>query len=180
MDSLDIQEVMRARQGDREAFTRLMRQLETPMYAVAKQIVQRDEDCADAMQETVFIAYKSMYTLREPAYFRTWIIRILINECRRLLKQRNKQVPLTDLSDKPSPSPEEDGGLELREAIDSLELPMRLVVVLHYIQDLPIKEVARTLELSEGTVKSRLYRAREKLLRWMEKSRGVESQYESR
>jgi len=57
---------------------------------------------------------------------------------------------------------------------------MRLVVVLHYIQDLPIKEVAKTLEISEGTVKSRLYRAREKLLRWMAKSRGVESQYESR
>jgi len=179
MDNLNTQEVTLARQGDREAFTRLMRQLESPMYVVAKQILQRDEDCADAMQETVLIAYKSMVSLREPAYFRTWIIRILINECRRLLKQRKKQVPFSTLTDKPSASGDYEG-MELREAIDSLELPMRLVVVLHYMQDLPIKEVARTLEVSEGTVKSRLYRAREKLLRWMEQSRGVESKYESR
>jgi len=131
------------------------------------------------MQETVLTAYKSVHALREPAYFRTWMIRILINECRRLLKQRNKQVPLTNLSDKHSASGEYEG-MELREAIDSLDLPMRLVIVLHYMHDLPIKEVARTLGISEGTVKSRLYRAREKLLLWLEPSRGVESGYESR
>ncbi|TVY03195.1 sigma-70 family RNA polymerase sigma factor [Cohnella terricola] len=176
---MDIQEVMRARQGDREAFTRLMRQLESPMYAVAKQILQRDEDCADAMQETVLTAYKSVHALRDPAYFRTWMIRILINECRRLLKQRKKQIPLPNLSDKHSTSGGYEG-MELREAIDSLDLPMRLVIVLHYMNDLPIKEVARTLDISEGTVKSRLYRAREKLLLWLEPLRGVESSYESR
>jgi len=155
--------------------------LESPMYAVAKQMLRRDEDCADAMQETVLIAYKSLQALREPAYFRTWIIRILMNECRRVLNQRNRQVPLSAVPDKPSARDEYEG-MELREAVDSLDLPMRLVIELHYMHDLSIKEVAKSLDVSEGTVKSRLHRAREKLMRWLEPEspKGVESRYEYR
>ncbi|WP_239616526.1 RNA polymerase sigma factor [Cohnella mopanensis] len=176
---MDIQVVIRAIQGDREAFTTLMRQLESPMYAIAKQMLQRDEDCADAMQETILSAYKSIHSLREPAFFRTWVIRILINKCNRMLKQRDHLVSLTNIPDKHSAA-DDYGGMELREAIDNLELPMRLVVILHYVQDLPIKEVARMLDISVGTVKSRLYRAREKLLRWLDFSEEVEDTYESR
>lgn len=63
-------DVILARVGDREAFIRLIHRLEMNMYRVARAIVKRDEDCADAIQETILKAYQSVRTVREPAYFK--------------------------------------------------------------------------------------------------------------
>lgn len=175
---MEIGDVKRARDGDHEAFARLMAQLEGPMYGLARQMLRRDEDCADAMQETVLSAFKTIHTLREPAYFRTWVMRILINVCNRMLKQRSRQVLLSDVPEQPA---EDDyGDVELHEAVERLERPMRLVVLLHYVQDLPVKEVAKLLRISQGTVKSRLFRAREKLLGWLVDSKEGGNRDESR
>ncbi|WP_025691261.1 sigma factor [Paenibacillus zanthoxyli] len=77
------QEVKLAKQGDREAFIRLTRQIENGLYNTARAMVKKDEDIADALQETILKAYKSLDTLREPGFFKTWVYRILINECNR-------------------------------------------------------------------------------------------------
>jgi len=157
-----IEDIERARKGDKEAFVRLMRALEVSLYQTARAFLRSDADCADAMQETVLRAYRSMQSLKDAAHFKTWMIRILINECKRMLHAKRNVVALANGYD---PAAVEPGfaKLELRELVDRLEAPLRSVVLLYYYGDLSVKEIAGELELPEGTVKSRLHRARELL-----------------
>ncbi|RUS45169.1 RNA polymerase sigma factor [Cohnella sp. AR92] len=169
-----IDDVKQAQKGDQSAFVRLMRSFETVLYQTAKAFFHGDEDCADAMQETVLRAYRSLSGLKEPAYFKTWLVRIHINECKRMLQSRKVYVPLTDGMD---PQVNEAGYvvMEIREMVDRLEAPLRTVIRLYYYGDLTVKEIAEQLSLPEGTVKSRLHRARELLasLNWEGRERGV-------
>ncbi|MGM1046337.1 MAG: sigma factor [Bacillota bacterium] len=85
-------EVERAKEGNHEAFINLIKPLELQMYNIAKAIVRQDEDCADAMQEAILKAYKSIANLRNPSFFKTWLFRILINECNTILRKRSNVV----------------------------------------------------------------------------------------
>ncbi|GIO14017.1 RNA polymerase subunit sigma-24 [Cohnella xylanilytica] len=154
-----IEDVKRARSGDPDAFVRLMRAFEAVLYQTARAFLHSDEDCADAMQETVLRAYRSIKGLKEPAYFKTWLVRIHINECKRMLQSRKSYVPLTEETD---PRVNEAGFvvMELQELVDRLEAPLRTIARLYYYGDLSVKEIAEQLRLPEGTVKSRLHRAR--------------------
>jgi RNA polymerase sigma-70 factor (ECF subfamily) len=167
------EEVNRAQQGDREAFIQLFRRLEPELYRLAKSIVGRDEDCADALQETTLKAYKGITGLRKTAFFKTWLIRILINECNQVLRMRKRTIVMAELPEQTkSDSKGEDvvnsRQLDLREAVENLDESLRLVVHLFYYQDLPIKQIASVLELSEGAVKARLHRARGVLAKQMD------------
>ncbi|MFB9328765.1 sigma-70 family RNA polymerase sigma factor [Paenibacillus aurantiacus] len=156
-----------ASQGSREAFVRLMRAMEVPMYQMARAIVKKDEDCADAIQEAMLKAFQAMPALKEPSYFRTWLFRILINECNAILRKRNRVVPMHDLPQAESLSQPDGSQLDLREAVDRLEPIARTIVVLHYYNDLPLGQIGDILEMSEGAVKTRLHRARQTLAQWL-------------
>ena len=155
-------EVRMAQKGSKDAFMRLIKNSELSMYRVAKSFLKSDPDCADAIQETVLKAYKTIASLREPRYFKTWLIRILINECKQILKFKNRVIPIEDLIVQ-SQQRDVFEQAEVLEAVDSLEDELRTIAVLYYFEDLPLQEVARVLEIPEGTVKSRLSRARAKL-----------------
>jgi RNA polymerase sigma-70 factor (ECF subfamily) len=159
-------DVILAREGDREAFIRLIQRLEMNMYRVARAIVKRDEDCADAIQETILKAYQSVRTVREPAYFKSWLLRILINECNQILR-RQKRMVLTEPDPALSASSSEYDMVDVKEAVDRLEDTLRMVVTLYYFEDLPLRQIAELLETTEGTVKSRLHRARLTLAEWL-------------
>lgn len=172
------QQVLRAKDGDREAFVELMRELEQGMHGTARAMVKKDEDIADALQETILKAYRSLDTLREPGFFKTWIYRILINECNNILKKRGRNVVMDELPESRAISGADDS-VELRMAVDQLEEPQRIAVVLYYFQDMPLKEVAETLQLSESAVKTRLYRARKRLLEELQSTEEGKPNYES-
>ncbi len=156
--------IQRARGGDAEAFVALIKQLEHSMYRMAKSMLHRDEDVADALQESILKAYKSLPSLREPKYFKTWLFRIVINECNNILKQRSGANVVAEV---PAAAVHTDAydSVDLREAVERLEEPQRLVVLLHYYEDLPLRQVAEALNITESAAKMRLYRAREILLR---------------
>ena len=69
---------------DKQTFTDLVLDAEHTLYRVSKTILREDHDCEDAVQEAILKAYQKLDTLREERYFRTWLIRILINECYRI------------------------------------------------------------------------------------------------
>ena len=71
----------RAKKGDADAFVKLMEENKMAMYKVAKSYLRNEEDVADAMSETVLAAFEHIKELRRPEYFKTWLIRILINQC---------------------------------------------------------------------------------------------------
>ncbi|MDQ0048176.1 RNA polymerase sigma-70 factor (ECF subfamily) [Paenibacillus polymyxa] len=80
--------------GDKEAFVNVIRAVQQSLYVVARSIVKNDEDCADAIQETVVKAFSNVHRLKEPAYFKTWIIRILINECNWIIRKKKRVYPV--------------------------------------------------------------------------------------
>ncbi|MWV42490.1 sigma-70 family RNA polymerase sigma factor [Paenibacillus sp. HJL G12] len=154
--------IERAKAGDAEAFVALMKHLERSMYGMAKSMLHRDEDVADALQESILKSYKSLPSLREPKFFKTWMFRIVINECNNILKQRSS----TDMVAEVPPTVarvDEYNSVDLREIVDRLEEPQRMVVVLHYYEDIPLRQVAKLLNISESAAKMRLHRAREVL-----------------
>ena len=71
---------------------------ERQLYSTAKSILKDDQDCADAIQETIVKAFSKIKTLRNDKYARTWLIRILINECYTLLRKSSKFVPLEEMN----------------------------------------------------------------------------------
>lgn len=161
-----ITAVQQARDGDKDAFIQLCRQIEPEMYGMARSILGRDEDCADAMQEATLKAYRSIHGLRQPEFFKTWMLRILINECHKLQRKRTNQVEAGDTLSalECHSSGAEYEKIELREAVERLDTSLQTVISLHYFQDMSIKQIANLLNISETAVKSRLYRARKNLL----------------
>ncbi|MCP1181687.1 sigma-70 family RNA polymerase sigma factor [Paenibacillus amylolyticus] len=161
MDSTDL--VNQAIQGDREAFIRLIRDIENSLYNTAKSMLRKEEDVADAIQETILNAYKSVHTLREPRYFKTWLYRILINECNTMLSRRSLSTAYAEVPSEKREHSSPYDEVDMREAVDRLEESKRIVVVLHYFEDLSLRQVADTLNISESAVKMRLTRARQEL-----------------
>ena len=129
------------------------------LYGVAYLILGRDADCEDAVQEALFKAWRNLGSLREERYLETWLVRILINESRRLLRRRRPEVELEDQVQAAQPE-----NPALRDAIRALDIKFRLPVILYYVQGYKVHEVAHILHLPEGTVKWRLNQGR-KLLR---------------
>lgn len=144
---------------DKEEFTRAVLEYESTLYRVAKSMLGSEADCADAAQNALLRAWERLHTLRDPAYFKTWLTRILINECRAILRQRARFVPLEEEAAEGEIAPERDSGLY--EAVMGLDVKYRVPFVLYYIEGFRTREIASMLKLPEGTVKTRLRRARE-------------------
>lgn len=144
---------------DKEEFTRAVLEYESTLYRVAKSMLGSEADCADAAQNALLRAWEKQHTLRDTAYFKTWLTRILINECRAMLRQRARFVPLEEEAAEGEIAPERDSGLY--EAVMGLDVKYRVPFVLYYIEGFRTREIASMLKLPESTVKTRLRRARE-------------------
>ena len=144
----------------KDAFIREVRNAETMLYHISKSILKNDSDCGDAVQETLLKAYEKLPMLKEEKFFRTWITRILINECKGILRRRKKVVPYEDYMDNERTF-EENRYHHLYMAIMELPEDLRILVTLYYIEGFSQKEISEILEIPEGTIKSRLSRARD-------------------
>ena len=144
---------------DKKTFGELILKNEIELYRIAKSILKKDDDCADAVQEAIVKAFEKLHTLRQDAFAKTWMIRILIHECYRIASQRKKEYLLNE--EIPDCRNENYGQLYL--ALEKLEMKFRIVLVLHYLEGYEVEEIAKILNIPKGTVKSRLYRGREKM-----------------
>ena len=148
---------------------------EESMYHVAKTLLRNDADCADAIQEAIVKAFSSIHTLRKDSFGKTWLVRILINECYAIMRQERKLVTMESYALEESKEqeafPENSEYLDLYEAISRLSEEIRLTVTLYYMEGYSIKEIAALMNTTESTIKNRLARARAKLkseLEWAE------------
>ena len=134
------------------------------MYATAKAILKDDHDCADAIQETIVKAFAKLGTLRKDRFVKTWLMRILMNECYNICRRSEKVLPIDQYMEQiETPQKERENYGELYEAVQELREELRIPVVLYYVEDLSCREIAEMLDISEGAVQKRLARAREKL-----------------
>ena len=156
-----IKLVALAQKGDKPAFDEIIRLCVPDLFRIAMSILKNKDDADDAVCETVVKAYENIHKLKNCKFFKTWIIRILINQANAAYKRRNKIVYLHDITDEPHCEDEYDfGGDELSSAVDSLRLEYRTVITLYYFQDMRIKEIAEVLQIPQGTVKWRLSKAK--------------------
>ena len=144
----------------KETFTDLVLESEKTMYRVALSILKNEIDCEDAVQTAILTAYEKLSTLRNETYFKTWLIRILINACNKQLRHRSRHSDLTEDIESNVNNVE---CLEIREALDKLPIKYRQVIVLYYIEEFSVKEIKEILRIPEGTVKSRLSKGRDLL-----------------
>lgn len=145
---------------DNRSFEMLVTAQTDTMYRVSMSMLRNEQDAQDAVQEAILLAYRGRNKLRHEEYFGTWLIRILINVCKKELRQRTRRADigegLPDIASRDNPYI----SVEIGEAIDSLPEKIRITVVLFYIEDYSVKEIKDILRIPEGTVKSRLSKGR--------------------
>ena len=154
--------IEKAKAGDQEAFIELIRQNGQSLYKTARAILRNDDDAADAIQETILVCYRDLGKLRQDRYFKTWLTRILINQCYDMLSQRRNTQSLEDC-EASSCDFHDDERLDLTQCIRSLPENYQLILVLYYVDGFSIREIAKIMKLNANTVKTRLSRGRERL-----------------
>ncbi len=145
----------------KEEFTARAEELRGPLYRVACAYLRREQDRLDAVQEALLHAWESRHKLRQEAYFKTWLTRIMIRECVNILRQQKRLIPTESIPEPPMEEP--SGNPALRDAILALPKELRIVIVLFYMEGYSTEEISRILRTPKGTVCSRLSRARKML-----------------
>jgi RNA polymerase sigma-70 factor (ECF subfamily) len=193
MTDPDVSLVASARNGDLDAFEALVAKYQKRMLNIAFRIVDEYDDACEVVQDAFLSAYRNLRDFRQESLFSTWLTSITMN----LSKNRRKQVkrkrlrePLSIdapvqtnddevLSDPPSKEPsaldrmqQQDRADKVQDCIKTLEPGFREVIVLRDMQDLAYEEISAVLKLAVGTVKSRLFRAREAVKECLKKAMG--------
>lgn len=154
---------------NKEDFSKQVLAAESSLYRVAKSILHNDEDCADAIQNGILKAYQKLGTLRDEAYFKTWLTRIVINECYSLMRNVQKYVPFDQYpgwdAEAVYDATEES---DLMIALVQLDEKYRIPLVLHEIEGYSVKEIGKILGLSETNVGNRIFRGKKKLRKQLE------------
>ena len=177
----DQELVRRARRGNLSAYDELMRRYQERIYATIYHMTSNHEDANDLAQETFIKAFQALRSFKGGSSFYTWIYRIAVNKTINFLKQRKHRTQMSlndlDVNAENDPdlvalisenTPRRDIGLaelqeKLNEAMQKLSEVHRLAVTLHDIQGVPHEEIARIMDCNIGTVRSRLFYARQQL-----------------
>lgn len=134
-------------------------------YRTAYSYCHNPEAALDIVQNAACKALEKYQTLREPAYMKTWFYRILINESLTYLRQNKKELPEDAMPDDTGHDPlsNQANYLDLYDAILQLPAEIKTIVLLHYFEDMTLRQIAQVTQVNENTVKSRLYSGLKKL-----------------
>ena len=163
--------INRSLKGDQDAYTELIKSIQVEMYKIANSQLNNIDDVNDAIQETIIHSYDKLHTLKNYNFFKTWIIRILINECNNIHRKRKKQLGLfskvsdsievVSSTEKDIQNKENDMDFDL--LIKHLNYDERLILTLYYKNKYTPTEISNILNTNVNTVKSRFLRAKKKL-----------------
>jgi len=164
--------IERIQRGDEGAFAELYQLYAEYALRVAAAVIGSSANAADAVQETFIRVYDHIGRFDPSRSFRPWFYRILINECRRFMKKQRDVIVLSEeMRDADLLTYEERYAFaqyeELYKAIGRLKEKQRIPIVLKYLQGFTDEEIADILDLNVNTVKSRLFKARGQLMKWM-------------
>lgn len=169
-----------ARGGDMGAFEALVRKYEAKVFNIASHMLSNADDAMDASQEVFIRVYRSLSSFRGDSKFSTWLYRVANNVCLDILRKRNYRVvsldgeitaedgekqamEIPDAFDVEAVVEKAEFGALVQKAINMLPEQHRAILVMRDMQDLSYTEISETLKLPEGTVKSRINRARTSL-----------------
>lgn len=161
MDLVEL--AVKARQGDEEAFLARMDADKHKLYGVAYSYMLNQQDALDAVQETVSKVWAKRKSLKQPEYFTTWTVRILIRVCMDEKKKKRREVPtaahqLGHAGVQTELSVNTDRKVDMEKLIRKLQPKYRMVIVLKYYRDLTIPDIAELMDKPEGTIRTWLHK----------------------
>ena len=146
---------------NKEEFTQRILAAELSLYRVAKSILHNDEDCADAIQNAILKAWQKRHALQKKEYFKTWLTRIVINECYKIIKESQRYIPMDEY---PGWDILAADGIREESVVFAelmkLDEKYRMPIVLHDIEGYSVKEISKILHLTETNVRNRLSRGK--------------------
>jgi RNA polymerase sigma-70 factor (ECF subfamily) len=168
---VNLELIRRCQEGDAHAFSELYALYGKKALATTALISGNRGIAEDIVQEAFIQCFSRIKDLHDPARFELWFYRILVRTGWSMAKKQAQAVPIDDermdvlitTADPHSALDDYETSMTVREALEKLSLPLKTVVVLHYFNDLSIKEIAGVLGCFQGTVKSRLHHAKQKL-----------------
>ncbi len=144
-----------------EAFTKAINEMVQTLYRVSCSQLSIEADREDAVQETLRRAWEKRASLKNDHHLQTWVIRILINVCHDIQRERQRMIPTAKTSEPVMQAP--TNSIDLRNCLFQLDERERIPIMLHYIEGYEVREIAAILRIPQGTVKSRLDRGRRQL-----------------
>ena len=162
-DAPDLELVRRSLAGDAGSFTVLVKRHERRVYNLAYRMLGRQEDARDATQEAFLSCYRRLSSFRGDAAFATWLHRIALNTCYDFLRKRRPEASFDEIPERhpePDHSDRAATSVDVQRALLTVPVEFRAVLVMHDVQGLPYEDIAGTLSIPLGTVKSRLHRGR--------------------
>ncbi len=168
-DKANIQDgilLLRCQQGDEEAFADLVLRWQSRLWSHAYRLTSDREAAADVVQDSWLAVLKGLRRLEDVDAFPGWVFRIVTNKCADWVRKQQRSRNLTDRLER---EPVRDAGASpvdgqrldsLQTALQGLSLRQRALIILHYQEGFSVAEIAEILTIPEGTVKSRLYHAR--------------------
>lgn len=162
---------------DKEEFAQVVWEAQDTMYRVAKSILKKDTDCEDAVSQGIVNAFEHLESLKKPQYAKTWLIRIVMNECYRISKQKRKEqcyeqdvICIGEWKESYDTDWQEETYSELYEALCSISQVYHTALVLYYMEEYSMTEIAKLQNTSVGNVKMRLSRGRKMLRKRIEEN----------
>lgn len=161
-----------AQKGNDKAFLKLFQKFEQDIYRMAYVYVKNQEDALDVVQEVAYRSFKKVETLKQPEYFKTWLMKITISCAVDCLRKHQKVVPLKPEYEEIMGSEGEDIplSLSLQGMIDTLQEEEKSVVLLRFYHNCTFKEISEMIDIPLGTTKTILYRALGKLRKEMKEA----------
>ncbi len=153
--------VKRSKKGDKEAFAQLIDQNRQMLYNTALLVLRQEDDALDALQDAILACWENLPSLRKDRYFKTWLVKILLNKCRDVQRGKSHFAYVEELPES-GDEPDWDTSMDMRRTMDKLGENDQLLLSLFYYDDFSVRQIADALSLSEGAVRTRLTRSRER------------------
>lgn len=155
---MELSLIKRALKHDDELFVQLIMSKKEKLIRIAYKYTLNDAIIEDVLSETIYQAYKNRKQCKQPEYFDTWLIRILINNCLKEIKQQSKNYELMiDIEDTKIQD------IPLKTLVYSLSEPERTILVLYFFEKATFKEISEVLNMPESTIKTKYYNILKKL-----------------
>ena len=172
--------VLQAKAGEPEAWDILFRRYQLPLYVYVFELVHDEQTSLDLVQETFIAAVRHIGSLRDDAKFGSWLFGIAHQKClQRWRKQNREEILLDEIPDAPDEFENRPDDLLIRQEqeaqfmilLNQLPLPQRSVLLLHFVEDFSLEEIAGITGAAVGTVKSRLHYAKKSLRKLLEEKK---------
>lgn len=160
--------IKQAQKGDKQAFTQIIINIQDDLYKIAKTRISNESDIDDLIQETMVESFKHIKSLKEPYNVKMWIIKILINKCNKLYKKKYKKDISIDEYNMENyiilnNQKDIEDDLNFYYLIKCLKYEERIIIILYYKEQYSIEEISKMLKMNKNTIKTHLYRARQKI-----------------